>query len=142
MSKLLFKVVTVALLTVVGSYALAAPTDEQPQELKRITDIIKAQGQSFGKTRAPFYQNLQTCTPYQDELLHIYGKVNNQCHFVMGNFDCNTPIAISTQYGKIGTEFMVALGKWDTMTLDRMAQSKSYYQNFEANTIKYYCKIK
>lgn len=142
MNKLLFKVVTAALLIVVGSYAFAAPTDEQLQELKGMADTIKAQGQSLGKTLAPFYQNLQTCTPYQDELTHIYGKVNNQCHFVMGGYDCNTPLMVSTQYGKIGAELMVAMEKWDTMTLDRMSQSKSYYQNFEANTVKYYCKMK
>lgn len=51
----------------------------------------------------PFYQNMQSCTPYQytdaDGILYkIYGKERNTCHIQEGDRHCYFPQGIDQKY--------------------------------------------
>lgn len=103
-------------------------------------NALKQTGQEYGKTLAPFYTNLKTCTPYTGDITRIYGKENNQCHFKMLQLDCRTPFIVSEQYGKMGSDVMQALANWDEKNLMNFYRVKDALTEFENSTIKYFCR--
>ena len=65
-------------------------------------DFFDAMKSAYLNVR-PFYQNMQTCTPYQytdtDGMVYkVYGKENNTCHIQEGDRHCYFPQGIYQRY--------------------------------------------
>lgn len=113
---LLLSIITV--LCSVKSFANSDNRDAQIAEIKNAQQELSAY--------LPFFNNLETCTPYKGKVATIYGKKQNSCHFSLDEKDCNAPMEVSDLYSFYGKKVIKPLS---TLTFEKNPSIEEVTEN-------------
>ncbi len=141
----------IILLCSVKSFANSDNIDAKIAEFKKVQQELNLY--------LPFFNNLETCTPYKGKVATIYDKTQNSCHFsittIAGEKDCNAPMEVTDLYSFYGKKVIKQLS---TLTLEKDTSIEEITENlnkiitvqidlaklqqFESTVFKYHCKPK